>query len=232
MTFKSLLFTALFLFSTIFVFSQRDPNKEILVYFVNGVSQQSVNKNNETLKVAEVTDTLLKASLNKIGISETMLEVALPDFNINEASKILRNGRQVKQIDMSKLYRISVSEDKNRDDIISSLIKLPEVLYAEPNGLVSPNVIPSDTRFIQQWGLRNTVNIGNDIHAEQAWDIYTGNPNNIIGIIDGGTDAGHPDLNDKISGGDTGNGWGGHGVHVSGIAAAETNNTQGVSGVD
>ncbi len=40
------------------------------------------------------------------------------------------------------------------------------------------------------------------------------------------------DLNDKISGGDTGFGWDGHGIHVSGIAAAESNNAQGVSGVD
>lgn len=39
-------------------------------------------------------------------------------------------------------------------------------------------------------------------------------------------------MNDKIYGGDQGFGWSGHGVHVSGIAAAESNNTQGISGVD
>jgi len=115
---------------------------------------------------------------------------------------------------------------------VEALNKLPEVLYAEPNGTVSPLAIPSDTRFDEQWGLRNTTNLGADIHAEQAWDIFTGNPNNIIAIIDGGIDTGHEDLNSKIAGGDTGWGWGGHGIHVSGIAAAESDNAQGVSGVD
>lgn len=133
---------------------------------------------------------------------------------------------------MTKLFRLRVENVESRVKIIEELNKLPEVLYAEPNGTVAPNLIPSDGRFDQQWGLLNTVNPGADIHAEPAWDIFTGDANNIIGIIDGGIDANHIDLNDKVSGGDAGFGWGGHGVHVAGIAAAESDNEEGISGVD
>ncbi len=183
-------------------------------------------------KAFKFTDEKLKVSLNKMGINDSLIEVALPKFNKSDTLMILKTGERIQQPDMTNLYKIKVPESKKRQDIIDELKKMPEVLYAEPNGKIIHHAIPSDTRFGDQWGLRNTIRLGADIHAEAAWDIYTGNANNIIAIVDGGTQTTHVDLNDKISGGDTGFGWGGHGIHVSGIAAAESNNAQGISGVD
>lgn len=179
-----------------------------------------------------ITSDKLKTKLKSIGISEDMLETALPNFNESDTLKTLLNGEQIAMLNMTKLCRIKIKQGESREELIKKLKDMPEVLYAELNGLVTHLAIPSDIRFNEQWGLKNTVNIGEDIHAVAAWDIYTGNPNNIIGIIDGGTDAGHSDLNDKVAGGDNGYGWDGHGIHVSGIAAAESNNGQGISGVD
>lgn len=133
---------------------------------------------------------------------------------------------------MTKLFRINVPGGKNRQELIDYLNTLPQVLYADRNGRARPCVTPDDTEYPDQWGLNNTNDPGQDIHAEAAWDIYTGNASNIIGIIDGGVDVLHEDLDDKISGGDYGFGWGGHGIHVSGIAAAESDNNKGVCGVD
>ncbi|MBI1804215.1 MAG: S8 family serine peptidase [Ignavibacteriae bacterium] len=97
---------------------------------------------------------------------------------------------------------------------------------------------------------------GADIKAEQAWDITTGNPNVVLAILDtgiplqsanqGGTllpSLSHPDFSDPnriILGHDfvdvypadtTVRDENAHGTHVAGIAAAQTNNGEGVAGV-
>ncbi|MCA4897457.1 MAG: S8 family serine peptidase [Bacteroidota bacterium] len=212
--------------------AQRDPSKEILIFFKEGANREAKQENGETILRPTIKKQRLKSSLAKLGINEINLEVANPKFNEADTIKAMKDNTYLQLPNMAKLFRFRVPDDKSKKDLIEALNKLPEVLYAEANGSVAPLLIPSDTRFNQQWGLRNTTTIGADIHAEAAWDIYTGNANNIIGIIDGGVDATHVDLNDKISGGDTGFGWSGHGIHVAGIAAAESNNSQGVSGVD
>ncbi len=213
-------------------FGQRDPSKEILIFFKHGASREPIVLNGETVFQAAIKSSRLKSDLLKLGINEAGLEIANPRFNEADTMKIMQDGSIIKQLNMARLFRLKVPEGKSLKELLEAISKLPEVLYAEANGTVVPLAIPSDTRYNEQWGLHNNINVGADIHAEAAWDIYTGNQNNIIAIIDGGTDATHVDLNDKISGGDTGFGWAGHGIHVSGIAAAESNNAQGVSGVD
>lgn len=190
----------IFLIFSVAVYSQSNPNREILVFFSEGIIQETKTVNGQTQKAFKFTDEKLKASLNKMGVNDTLIEVALSKFNKSDTLMILKTGERIQQPDMTNLYRIKVPEGKKRQDIIDELKKMPEVLYAEPNGKVIHHAIPSDMRFGDQWGLRNTIRSGAGIHAEAAWDIYTGNANNIIAIVDGGTQTTHVDLNDKISG--------------------------------
>jgi thermitase len=121
----------------------------------------------------------------------------------------------------------------------------PEVEWAEPDWLVRALLIPNDTYFNQQWGLRNTGQApGNgtpdcDIDADEAWDLYTGSVEVAIAIIDTGVDLNHPDLQAKIIAGhdfvnndEVPDDDMMHGTACASLAAALSNNAAGVSGVD
>jgi thermitase len=138
-------------------------------------------------------------------------------------------GRAVFSVDPSADVIALAKEISARDD----------VEYAEPDIVDHIALVPSDTRFVDQWGLTK-------IGAPAAWDLEQGKSNVLIGIIDSGismTGAGaldHPDLDngaryilgtDFVDGG-TPRDLNGHGTHVAGIAGAESNNASGVAGVN
>ncbi len=111
---------------------------------------------------------------------------------------------------------------------------LSNVEYAEPNYIASELITPNDSYYSNQWNLPN-------IHMPSAWNAEKGNTTIIVAVVDTGVDYNHPDLNSAIM---SGRGYDfvdndiypfdqrGHGTHVAGIIAAETNNSQGVAGVN
>jgi len=231
---KKVLFTLLFVAVTLTLRAQSNPLNEILVYFSSGVTQDSLIHKGEYRKIARITSTELANSLMKFEIDESTIDVAMPKFNKSDTLTILSDGSRLHQPDMTKLFRIKVKQSDNSNNILRMLNSLPEVAYAERNAISIPCMEPNDQKFIEgeQWNLKNEVFIGNDIHATQAWDVYTGNPNSIIAILDAGFDY-HFDLDAKVIGGyDADYGWNAHANKVAGIAAAESNNGAGISGVD
>ncbi|MCA1830988.1 MAG: S8 family serine peptidase, partial [Actinobacteria bacterium] len=134
----------------------------------------------------------------------------------------------------------------------------PGVAYAELNRLTPLDSIPNDPRFGDEWGLNNTGQLcngcgtigtaGMDVRAVPAWDqvygsgVFPSSGGAVVGVIDSGIDQSHADLAGKVaycakSTGGTGivaSGCAddnGHGTHVSGTIAANTNNGVGVAGV-
>ncbi len=71
-----------------------------------------------------------------------------------------------------------------------------DVLYAEPNYLRRASAAPNDTRYADQWALKNTA--GADINAEAAWDATTGGTSVVVGVVDTGVDIGHRDLKENV----------------------------------
>jgi len=131
-------------------------------------------------------------------------------------------------------------------DEVTAIGKLAEsanVDWAEPVFFREPHLAPNDPCFLfplppecpgQQWGLLK-------IQAASAWDIIIGSQTVSIAVIDTGVDFSHVDLSPKFEYEIDFTGFGlgdgcpitipGHASRVAGIAAAATNNGQGIAGV-
>jgi thermitase len=159
----------------------------------------------------------------------------------------------VQEFDELNWGLIEIPESNDIFPLIKDLEKNEHVIVAEPDLVGWASYNPNDPYFSDghQWALRNTSQVppggtnDADIDAPEAWNISMGSSSQIIAILDSGIPMlggalSHPDLNDPnkfIIGVDyTNDGQGvrdslGHGSHVTGIAAAETNNSTGIAGV-
>ncbi|MFC1590255.1 S8 family serine peptidase [Candidatus Omnitrophota bacterium] len=131
-------------------------------------------------------------------------------------------------------------------------VRKDQPVNMQPSYDFSLNMVPNDPYYPSQWGLRS-------VNAEDAWDISTGS-GITVAVLDTGVDINHSDLASQIwhnpgeipSDGidNDGNGYiddytgynftgsngnitdvYGHGTHVSGIIAAEGNDSNGIIGL-
>lgn len=173
-------------------------------------------------------------------LSEQSIQATIASFSSKESKRIPR-------IDV---YKLQIPEDVEVMEMVSLMRQDPTVEYAEPNHVVHISVTPNDALFRYQYALYNESQyIGvpgspqgqprADIKATEGWEETKGDEEVIIAVLDTGVDLLHPDLNKKIlhGGKDFINGDfdatddHSHGTHVAGIAAAETNNYEGIAGV-
>jgi thermitase len=103
-----------------------------------------------------------------------------------------------------------------------------DVLAAGPNYAYEPSFTPNDPFFEQQYNLFR-------IKVRRAWEYSRGNEVT-IGFVDTGYYAAHPDLDAKVRGeydfveeDEVAQDSGYHGTAVVGVAAAETNNAEGIA---
>jgi serine protease len=193
-----------------------------------------------------------KSTNDKIDLpqfNQILTEVGVANLEKMFPSKI--KEEKAGNIDLSLIYELTYANSFSVYDVIRKLNKLGIADYVEPYYLPKPFYTPNDTIFPNQYFL-------NLIQAESAWNITQGDTNVVIGITDTGWDPTHPDLlgNVKINYGDPVNGsdddgdgyidnylgWDlgmddnnalwestSHGVNVTGLSAAVTDNVTGIS---
>ena len=163
----------------------------------------------------QASDAAVESLDEEVGaeVGETLPEIDARLFEFPEVK-----GKLSEQAREQALARIR--EELERDPAVES------VGY---NYLYSASFTPDDPRFPKQWGLRKTG-------FEDAWSSTLGSGVRIA-IVDSGADVRHEDLKRKIvrqrdlvNGGATVEDPLEHGTHVAGIAAAETDNADGVAG--
>jgi subtilisin family serine protease len=81
---------------------------------------------------------------------------------------------------------------------IERLRRHPLVDYAEPNFILSTDVVPNDPRLGELYGMINSGQTGGtagaDIDADLAWNVSRGSRSVVVAVIDTGVDYNHPDL--------------------------------------
>ena len=149
---------------------------------------------------------------------------------VDEVSKKLGLGIE-RKLSLPQTFTIKIP-DQDIDKHLKNFEKNPFVEYAEPDYLAQAygSFVPNDSYFSKQWSLGKIL-------APEAWDINKGSQSAKIAILDSGIDEDHEDLKNKIdlrvnlTSSQTNDDLYGHGTHVAGIAAAETNNLLGIAGL-
>ncbi|MGI8691197.1 MAG: S8 family serine peptidase [Thermomicrobiales bacterium] len=126
--------------------------------------------------------------------------------------------------------RTSPTEER---ETYARLLADPHVASVEPNYRVHIMQVPNDPYYAREYWTRS-------VNLESAWDITTGSPNVIIGIVDAGVYADHPDLKGRLLPGfnfvdnttsTTDDSPSQHGTIVSLLAAGRGNDGVGEAGV-
>lgn len=174
------------------------------------------------------------------------------------AQKYHRSGKPYS--DLSLIYQLYTEDHSRIEELMYAIAETGYVEYVQPRHVPylfwEPReqdvFIPNDTLVPDQYHLER-------VSAFQAWAVWKGDTNYVVGIVDTGIDLLHPDLvdaikynyDDPVNGEDSDGdgyvdnfyGWdlgegnndpsfnrSAHGLHVSGIAAATTDNITGVAG--
>ncbi|WP_155369390.1 S8 family serine peptidase [Catellatospora vulcania] len=126
---------------------------------------------------------------------------------------------------------LKITTAGSADAAITKLGKDPAVATAEYDRVRYLTATPNDTYYGEQYALST-------IRMPSAWNLLKSASSVVVAVVDTGVDTGHPDLVGRtvagynaVSPGASVADTAGHGTFVSGIIAANTNNSAGVAGV-
>jgi subtilisin family serine protease len=223
---------------------RKTMSKMLLVYciviYVHTLQAQGVDEN--VKYVRRNSKWFIETEKGLVGISsktiiikfkESVSNSAIDEFNSKNGISIIKKLKD-------ELYVLSINRNENIIDIINEYDKSDIVQSVMPDYYFEVASTPNDSLYSLQEYL-SCINDSNDIDAQEAWGIETGDSTIVVAIIDSGVDIDHPDLIDNVRANlscdfvgdyDTEVGaFRNHGTMIAGIVSADMNNSIGVSSV-
>ena len=107
------------------------------------------------------------------------------------ASRLLGYGKIVQSVAtptmMFDAMEVDTSGGRTVDDTLAYCRSLPEVAYAEPDGIVHILGTPNDAAFGRQWNFTQ-------LNMPNVWNTVTGNPAVVVAVVDTGLRRSLPDF--------------------------------------
>ncbi|KZY87369.1 hypothetical protein A3743_14760 [Oleiphilus sp. HI0072] len=207
---------------------------EVLLAFDQSSSAQGASTRSRSL------DSLQRTLVERYGLEYSKraglsAELFRFDATVNSNLRVNSSTSWSKASKLERKWRTLV--------LLEELKALDGIEVAEPNYYRRATFVPNDSRYSEQWNLSL-------LKVEDAWNTATGD-GVIVAVIDSGINPDHPDLRNQLttSGYDfiSDTEYSGdedgfdddptdlsrvhHGSHVAGIVAAQSNNSEGISGV-
>jgi subtilisin family serine protease len=142
-------------------------------------------------------------------------------------------ARGLRAMDVSPddgIMRVQVPPGQEAE-AIAALAQREDVEIVSYNHIIYATTDPNDPGYGDQWALAK-------IDAPGAWNMTTGSGNVIVAIVDSGLDTSHPEFSgrivyprDEIENDSQPQDTCEHGTHVTGIIAAQGNNSLGIAGM-
>ena len=198
----------------------------------------------ETLRVASLRQTARSQQRFLPGELIVQFKDAADDRRMVGDIQVV-GGRLARRSAFGSRYRVTLDPEAGVAEAVARLASMPEVEYAEPNGVVrafqagGSRFTPNDRLFPLQWHMKM-------VDAERTWAIQKGDPSVVVAVLDTGIayeDFGRfrkaPDFGttifvpgfNVITGTSHANDDNFHGTHVASTIAEATNNSEGVAGL-
>lgn len=147
-------------------------------------------------------------------------------------------GARARKSAFGPRYLVSLDAGFSVEEAVDRFRAMPEVAFAEPNGVMRAFLSPNDQFFRYQWHLQT-------LNAERTWDIQEGDPQVVVAVVDTGIayeDFGPfrraPDWGSTqfvegynvFTGDSHANDDNFHGTHVASVIAEATDNGVGAAG--
>ncbi len=218
-----------------------------VVFNVDAVSaeKEEIKKNHfvpgEVIVKFNDANALRTSSVDKVGKKHGLKDKERVFKDVGESKKTRGLQTEDSAPFFSSVYKLTFGENVDTEKIVEEYEQKASVEYAHLNYRAVLHSQPDDEYFDKQWGLYNEE--GADIDALSAWNVNKGSSEIVVAVVDTGIDYNHPDLAGNMWADESGN-YGydfaednddpmdkhGHGTHVAGIVAAETNNQRGIAG--